>query len=87
MAAYEAEVRNAGFTDVVAQDLRGKATEMHERELTAFTAGREAFITDFHEDQYDAITDLWSKKVTSVPPPTIISTSHTQSHVMNYYKL
>ncbi|KAG0714966.1 Phosphoethanolamine N-methyltransferase [Chionoecetes opilio] len=62
-ATYEAALHGAGFTDVATQDLRCDAINIHERELTAFTAAREAFITDFCEDQYDAITDLWTNKI------------------------
>lgn len=63
MATYEAGLSNAGFTNVVAQDLRGEAIDMQERELNAFTAAREAFIRDFSEEDYDAITNLWTNKV------------------------
>lgn len=62
-AAYEAELKTAGFTDVAGQDLRWQAIDMYERELTVFTSAREAFIRDFCEDQYHAITDLWSNKI------------------------
>ncbi|KAK8375846.1 hypothetical protein O3P69_008533 [Scylla paramamosain] len=63
METYEAELRSAGFTDVAARDLRWEANDVHQRELTAFTAAQEAFIADFDEDQYAAITDLWTNKI------------------------
>lgn len=63
MATYEAGLRQAGFTDVLAQDLRGEAIDVHGRELDAFTAAKEAFIRDFSEEQYDTISNLWADKI------------------------
>lgn len=80
MATYEAGLRQAGFTDVLAQDLRGEAIDVHGRELNAFTAAKEAFIRDFSEEQYDTISNLWADKVSRVATHTH---THTQPSLLH----
>lgn len=57
------ELESAGFTDVTSEDLNEDFMKISKAELKAFTSAREAFISDFSEEDFAEISSTLANKV------------------------
>lgn len=64
--AYGQMLRDAGFDEVIAEDRTDQFSKVLERELNAVEKEKERFITDFSEEDYDAIVGGWKSKLVRV---------------------
>ncbi|XP_078445971.1 phosphoethanolamine N-methyltransferase-like [Wolffia australiana] len=63
VAAYGQMLRDAGFHHVLAEDRTDQFLAVLQKELDATEAGREAFIRDFSQEDYDDIVNGWKAKL------------------------
>ncbi|KAJ7975230.1 Phosphoethanolamine N-methyltransferase [Quillaja saponaria] len=61
--AYGQMLKDAGFTDVIAEDRTDQFIKVLQRELDAVEKEREAFINDFSEEDYNDIVGGWKAKL------------------------
>nr|XP_027208522.1 phosphoethanolamine N-methyltransferase 1-like [Penaeus vannamei] len=59
---YVKELESAGFTDVTSEDLNEDFMKISKAELKAFTSAREAFISDFSEEDFAEISSTLANK-------------------------
>ncbi|ROT78693.1 hypothetical protein C7M84_002567 [Penaeus vannamei] len=60
---YVKELESAGFTDVTSEDLNEDFMKISKAELKAFTSAREAFISDFSEEDFAEISSTLANKI------------------------
>ncbi|XP_047492053.1 phosphomethylethanolamine N-methyltransferase-like [Penaeus chinensis] len=60
---YVRELESAGFTDVASEDLNEDFMKTSKAELKAFTSAREAFISDFSEEDFAEISSTLANKI------------------------
>ncbi|PKI52842.1 hypothetical protein CRG98_026790 [Punica granatum] len=61
--AYGQMLRDAGFSEVIAEDRTDQFIKVLERELDAVEKDKEAFISDFTQQDYDDIVNGWKAKL------------------------
>ncbi|KAG6496062.1 hypothetical protein ZIOFF_043910 [Zingiber officinale] len=61
--AYGKMLEDAGFDEVIAEDRTNQFLEVLQRELGAVEKGKEAFIQDFSQEDYDEIVNGWKAKL------------------------
>ncbi|KAK9091597.1 hypothetical protein Sjap_024774 [Stephania japonica] len=61
--AYGQMLKEAGFSDVVAEDRTGQFLKVLKRELDVIEKEKDDFIRDFSEEDYDDIVDGWKAKL------------------------
>ncbi|XP_057996176.1 phosphomethylethanolamine N-methyltransferase-like [Hevea brasiliensis] len=61
--AYGQMLRDAGFDDVIAEDRTDQFNQVLQRELNAVEKGRDEFIQDFSEEDYNDIVGGWKAKL------------------------
>ncbi|KAE8667762.1 Phosphoethanolamine N-methyltransferase [Hibiscus syriacus] len=61
--SYEQMLKNAGFDVVVAEDRTNQFIQVLQRELNEVKNGKDAFISDFSQEDYDEIVDGWKAKL------------------------
>ncbi|CAD5190557.1 unnamed protein product [Musa acuminata subsp. malaccensis] len=61
--AYGQMLKNAGFNKVIAEDRTNQFLEVLQRELDAVEMGKEGFIRDFSQEDYDEIVNGWKAKL------------------------
>ncbi|KAG6499956.1 hypothetical protein ZIOFF_039770 [Zingiber officinale] len=61
--AYGKMLEDAGFDEVIAEDRTNQFLEVLQRELGAVEQGKEAFIQDFSQEDYDDIVNGWKAKL------------------------
>lgn len=62
--SYGQMLRDAGFTDVIAEDRTEQFIQVLQRELNAVEKDKDAFIEDFSEEDYNDIVGGWKAKLT-----------------------
>ncbi|KAF7848774.1 hypothetical protein BT93_L1575 [Corymbia citriodora subsp. variegata] len=62
--AYGQMLRDAGFAEVIAEDRTDQFIEVLEKELNAIEKDKDAFISDFSEEDYNDIVGGWKAKLT-----------------------
>lgn len=60
---YVKELESAGFTGVTSEDLNEDFMKISKAELKAFTSAREAFISDFSEEDFAEISSTLANKI------------------------
>ncbi|KAI4329995.1 hypothetical protein MLD38_028311 [Melastoma candidum] len=61
--AYGQMLKDAGFSDVVAEDRTEQFMKVLQKELAAVEKDKEAFISDFSKEDYDDIVGGWKAKL------------------------
>lgn len=61
--SYGQMLRDAGFTDVIAEDRTEQFIQVLQRELNAVEKDKDAFIEDFSEEDYNDIVGGWKAKL------------------------
>ncbi|KAK9277797.1 hypothetical protein L1049_027353 [Liquidambar formosana] len=61
--AYGQMLRDAGFDEVIAEDRTDQFIQVLQRELNAVEQGKDEFIHDFSEEDYDEIVGGWKAKM------------------------
>ncbi|KAJ7975231.1 putative Phosphoethanolamine n-methyltransferase [Quillaja saponaria] len=61
--AYGQMLKDAGFTDVIAEDRTDQFIKVLQREFDAVEKEKEAFISDFSEEDYNDIVGGWKAKL------------------------
>ncbi|EEE55232.1 hypothetical protein OsJ_03109 [Oryza sativa Japonica Group] len=61
--AYGQMLENAGFHDVIAEDRTDQFLDVLERELAKVEKNKNEFVSDFSQEDYDAIVNGWKAKL------------------------